>query len=464
MNFFKIVSLFFFLYLLCYASFLFFSVIKGAWKLYYDDKKRRIKNELKHEFYFPVSILVPCYNEEVTILDSIDSLLNLDYKLYEIIIVDDGSTDNTSKKIIEYFHLKKVNHPIRKVIDCKKEKAVYESNEYKVKLTLICKDNGGKGDALNMGINVSQYPYFLCIDADSLLQENSLERIVQPVLENDDVVAVGGLIRPSQGVEIEKGKVKNYHLPWNIITSTQAVEYARSFLASRIFLDSFNGNLIISGAFGLFRKDIVIAVNGYDTQTVGEDMELVVKIHTFCINNKIPYRMRYAADAVCWSQVPESIGDLFKQRRRWHTGLFQCMMKYKHMFLKPRFGGGIFFSYLYLSLYELFSPIVKIFGITATFLAYFNGLLDMQFMVRFLILYIIYGAFLTITAFEQRIYAEHLKMGAMELLKACVMCVLETVFFKPLLEIVRFIAIIRYKKNGIKWEKIKRSKHYGAIS
>lgn len=209
----KIVSAFFLIYLIFYASYLFLSVVSGAWKLYYQDKMRRVKNELKHDFYFPVSILVPCYNEEVTILDSIESLLELNYRLYEIIVVDDGSTDDTAQRVIEYFHMKKVVRPIRKVIPCQDINAIYESNDLNVKLTLICKKNGGKGDALNMGINASRYPYYLCIDADSLLQKDSLERIVQPILENDDVIAVGGLVRASQGVEIENGEVKNiiYH-------------------------------------------------------------------------------------------------------------------------------------------------------------------------------------------------------------------------------------------------------------
>ena len=218
-SFFDAVGVFFLIYLLLYATYLFLSILVGAWRLYHLDRMRRIKNELKHPFYFPVSILVPAYNEEVTILDSVLSLLTLDYKLYEIIVIDDGSADRTAQILIDYFHMKKVDRPIRHTIPCKMEKEIYESTETKIKLTLIRKENGGKGDSLNMGINASAYPYFLCIDADSMLQKDSLERIVQPVMEDDGVVAVGGLIRIAQCVEMEDGNVVNYRLPWNILVN-----------------------------------------------------------------------------------------------------------------------------------------------------------------------------------------------------------------------------------------------------
>ncbi len=277
-------GIFFLVYLLLYASYLFASVTVGAFRLYKLEKMAQIKNELKHEFYFPVSILVPAYNEEVTIIDSVESLLNLKYRLYEIIVIDDGSSDRTTELMVDHFQMKKVSRPIRRMVDCEMQEAVYECRVKNIRITLIRKKNGGKGDALNMGINASEYPYFLCMDADSMLQGDSIERIVQPIMEDDDVVAVGGLIRIAQCVSIENGEISGYHLPWNLLLSLQAMEYDRSFLASRILLDSFNGNLIISGAFGLFRKDVVAAAGGYDRQTLGEDMELVVKLHAFCRN------------------------------------------------------------------------------------------------------------------------------------------------------------------------------------
>lgn len=244
----------------------------------------------------------------------------------------------------------------------------------------------------------------------------------------------------------------------------QVVEYDRSFLASRILLDSFNGNLIISGAFGLFRKDIVVAVGGYDTSTLGEDMELVVKMHMFCINNQVPYRIRYEPSAVCWSQVPESLIDLSKQRRRWHLGLFQCMKKYKTMFMKSRFGFIGSISYLYYLFYELLSPLIELFGLIVTLVAYVVGLLDFSFMIKFFILYVVYGSILTITAFIQRIYTQNLKVRWVDFIKACIICLMESLFFRYFLVFVRLTAFIGYKKNKQKWGKLKRSEYKKSTS
>jgi len=193
-------GIFFLIYLLLYASYLFASVTVGGFRLYKLEKMAQIKNELKHEFYFPVSILVPAYNEEVTIIDSVESLLNLKYRLYEIIVIDDGSADRTTELMVDHFQMKKVSRPIRRMVDCEMQEAIYECRVKNIKITLIRKKNGGKGDALNMGINAAEYPYFLCMDADSMLQSDSIERIVQPIMEDDDVVAVGGLIRIAQCV------------------------------------------------------------------------------------------------------------------------------------------------------------------------------------------------------------------------------------------------------------------------
>lgn len=457
----KFVNWFFLFYLMIYATYLLLSVSVGAWDLYYANKMRRIKNEIKHDFYFPVSILVPAYNEEVTIVDSIESLLKLDYRLYEIIIVDDGSSDDTVKVLVEHFKMRMVHRPIRKRLMCEQEKAVYRAEGLKVPVTLISKHNGGKGDALNMGINASSYPYFLCIDADSMLQADSLEKIVQPVMEEDNVVAVGGLVRAAQSLKIKDGKRIGYRMPWNLVTSMQIMEYDRSFLASRILMDRFNGNMIISGAFGLFKKDIVIAAGGYDRETLGEDMELVVRLHVFCRNNKIPYSVRYEPDAVCWSQVPESLGDLRKQRRRWHLGLFQSLMKHRKVFMNPVYGWLGMVSYLYYLLYELLSPVFQVVGWAAMAVSAMMGILNWDFMIRFYLMYTMYNAVLTITIFFQRIYTLNLKMSVIDVVKAVIICVLENVFFRLFLEVVRATAFIGYGKRKKQWGSIKRVKQDG---
>lgn len=455
-EFLQYVAVFFIIYLVGYATYLFLSVALGAYRLYERDKRSKIRNELKHDYYFPVSVLVPAYNEEVTIVDSVSALLNLDYRLYEIIVIDDGSSDNTANLLIEHFHMRQVDRPIHRRVNCRNHKKIYEASINGISLTLISKENGGKGDALNMGINASKYPYFLCTDADSMLQSNSLERIVRPVLEDDSVVAVGGLVRISQCVTMHKGKVIKYRLPWNPLTCMQVMEYDRSFLASRILMDHFNGNLIVSGAFGLFRKDMVVAVGGYGTDTLGEDIDLIVKLHVFCRNNHIKYSIRYEPNAICWSQAPSSIKDLVQQRRRWHLGLFQSMVEYRQIFAKFRFGLVSFISYLYYLLYELLSPLIEVFGILVTVLAGCFGLLNIPFMISFFLLYAVYGSALTLTAFFQRIYTQGLKIHFVDALKAICMCFLEAVFFRYILAFVRVTAFIGYHRRKSQWGDIVR--------
>ena len=452
------VSFSFLVYLILYTTYLFVSVLMGAFKLYKEEQKTLIRSQIKHDYYVPISILVPAYNEEVTIIDSIQSLLELDYRLYEIIIINDGSTDQTVEKLLQAYDFHKVNRPVHRVLSCQKEKNIYETKVGHIDITLIDKINGGKGDSLNMGINASRFPYFLCIDADSFLQKDSLEKIALPVLEHDHVVAVGGLIRVAQCVEMKDGKVVGYHLPLHLITSMQVVEYDRSFLASRILMDQYNGNLIISGAFGLFKKDVVIASGGYDSHTLGEDMELVVKLHVFCRNYQQPYMICYEPNAVCWSQVPSTLKDLMKQRRRWYLGLFQVMIRYSHIFLNFRFGLVSFFSYMYYLLFELLSPVIEVFGLITIVVSAMFGLLNVPFMIRFLLLYVLYGIVLTITAFFQRIYTQHLKVGVFDIIKAIIMCIFEGAFLRYVLSFVRVSALIGYRQKKNTWGSMKRMK------
>lgn len=452
------VGIFFILYLILYASFLFVSVLIGSLELYHQRRMSRLKNQLNDDYYIPVSILVPAHNEEVTVVDTVRSLLNLDYPLYEIVIVDDGSSDETAKRLIQAFHMTEVSCPIRRQIKCQKERAVYEIKIGRVPVTLILKENGGKADALNMGINASRYPYFICMDADSVLQSDSLKEIVKPVLENDRVVASGGLVRISNSAKLKDGKVVKYKMPWNPIVGVQIMEYDRSFLAARLMLNRFNGNLIISGAFGLFQKKAVVNVGGYDSSTMGEDMELVVKLHVFCRLNKIPYSIQYTPNAICWSQAPSSLKDLMKQRRRWHLGLFQSMFKHRQMFLNPVFGMVGFVSYLYYLLYELLSPFIEVFGVITMVLAGILNLINIRFMVFFYLVYAVFGSLMTLTAFFARIYTQNITLSVKDVVKAVLMCIAEALFLRFVMAYVRIVAFVGYKKKGRSWGKIKREK------
>lgn len=454
----KIVGVFFIIYLIGYSSFLFLSVVVGSAQLYRQHRQTRLKNYLPNDYHIPVTIIVPAYNEEVTVVDTVRSLLALEYKAYEIIVVDDGSNDNTSQKLIETFGMRQVHRPIRKQIKCQAEEFVYETRKSKVPITLIKKKNGGKADALNMGINASNFPYFICMDADSVLQYDSLKKISQVILENKNVVAVGGLVRISNGVTLSEGRVVKYRLPRNVLACMQVLEYARSFLAARILFDKYNGSLIISGAFGLFKKDIVISVGGYNEETVGEDMELVVKLHEYCTVNNIQYVIRYATDAICWTQAPEKLKDLRKQRKRWHLGLFQSMHRHRKILFNPKFGAVSFVSYTYFLIYELLSPYIEIFGVFTMVLAFCVDLINVPFMILFFLIYAVFGGVLSLSAFFARMYTTGMKVTFLDAIKAGMLCLFEITFLRFILAWVRATAFVGYKNKKLQWGQIERKK------
>lgn len=444
-------EIFFVIYLLGYSTFLFISVVSGGNELFENIKKKELRNEIHHGYYVPISIIVPAYNEEITIIETINSLLNLDYKIYEIIVVNDGSSDKTLEMAIKNFDLQLVNRPIRKQLECEDSVSVYENiGPNKTSITLIDKVNGGKADAINMGINASRYPYFVCIDADSILQSDSLEKIAIPVLENQDVVAVGSMIRISNDSIFKNGKLVELRLPKKLIPALQVLEYERSFLASRIFLDKFNANLIISGAFGLFKKQAVINIGGYQVGSMGEDMELIVKLHSYYRSNKLPYKIKYAYEAVCWTQVPERLRDLLKQRKRWHIGLFQSLTQHKNLFTTG--------SYLYYLIYELLSPFIELGGLFVTLLAAVFGLLNVKYMIYFFLTYALFGSALTVISFLTRNFLSDTKVKFKDVLKAFILCVPENIVLRFIMAWTRMLALLFYRGKKTNWGSIKRVK------
>lgn len=455
-------NVFFKYYIFIYALVFFISTIFSILELNEDKRKTRYLNDLSiknEDNYVPISILVPAYNEEQTVLDCINSLVYLDYPEYEIIVIDDGSKDDTSNIVINEFNLKKVQRPIRRLIKCKKEECIYEEViKNNTKLTLVKKENGGKADALNMGINVSKYPLFVSLDADSILQRDSLSNIVIPFMEDDTTLAVGGNIKVANQVVLDKGQVIKVLPPKKLLVIFQTIEYYRVFLTTRVWFNSFNGNLIISGAFGLFKKSAAINVGGYDANTIGEDMELVVKLHSFYRKNQIPYNIKYSHKAICWSQVPETTKDLKGQRRRWHIGLMSSLFKHRYIFLNPKYGLVGVFSFLYFVVYELFSCLIDILGLVLIIVSYFTGLLNMEFLFVFLLVYIFYSIVISITSImlENYIFKHILSIRIM--LKLIVFSILESFGYRQLCSWYRVTGFIGYRKRKHQWSKISRKK------
>lgn len=448
-------EIFFVIYLLGYSSFLFISMVSGGNELFENMKKKKLRNEIHHDYYVPISIVVPAYNEEVTIMHTIHSLLDLKYKIYEIIIVNDGSKDDTLDTAIRHLDLHKVNRPVRKRLPCQNEIAIYEGiHGNNVPIVLVDKLNGGKADAINMGINVSKYPYFICMDADSVLQQDSLINIAAPVLENENVVAVGSMIRVSNDSSFENGKLVEFRLPKKLVPALQALEYERSFLSSRIFLDKFNANLIISGAFGMFKKEAVIAVGGYKIGSMGEDMELIVKLHSYYRANRLPYKIKYAYEAICWTQVPERFSDLIKQRKRWYIGLFQSLAQHNNLFTTG--------SYFYYLMYELFSPFIELAGLFVTVLAYKFGLLNWDAMILLFLTYAVFGSMLTVISFLTRNFLNDTQISGKDVFKSILLCIPENIVMRFILAWTRMASLLFYRGNRTKWGSITRVKtNYG---
>ncbi|MDO5568884.1 MAG: glycosyltransferase [bacterium] len=387
------INVFFFIYMFVYAIIFFLTTFFASLSLddFFVRKEHMSYTTLKNDDnYIPISVIVPAYNEELTIVDTVRSLLNLDYPKYEICVVNDGSTDKTKEILIETFNLKKITRPIRKQVPCKRLNSVYESVDG-VRIMLINKENGMKADALNMGINACNYPLFVCMDADSMLQKDALRRIVVPYIEHDNTVAVGGNIKLSNDVVIVDGDLKKYRLPKKMIVKFQLVEYLRVFLTSRVAFNKFNANLIISGAFGLYNKSAVIKVGGYSVDSIGEDMELVVKLHAYFHKNKQDYHISYIPDAVCWTQAPDKFKILKNQRKRWHRGLIQSLRVNRFMFFNPTYGTVGMISYPFFVLFEYITPWLEVLGIITIIVSYLIGIINTQFFILYLLAYMGYS-------------------------------------------------------------------------
>jgi len=330
-----------------------------------------------------ISIIAPAYQAEASIIESANSLLNLHYPNYEVIIVNDGSTDNTLQKLIQHFQLEKVDRFIPQRLQTKPIRGIYTSRNIP-KLVVIDKANGGKADALNVGINTSLKEYFCGIDADSLLEKDSLIKLASVVVEaKDEPIAVGGNIFPINGCSVDKGTLTKINIPRSHLARFQTIEYLRAFMAGRLGWAQLQSLLIISGAFGLFNKDRVVEVGGYLTSseryekdTVGEDMELVVRLNRHMREKKLPYSILYAFNANCWTEVPDTLPVLYKQRDRWQRGLIDILYFHRAMQVNPRYGRIGLVSMPYFFLFELLGPFLEIQGYIMVVIAFFLGLLD----------------------------------------------------------------------------------------
>ena len=352
-----------------------------------------------------ISIIAPAYNEEKTIVESANSLLNLVYPDYELIIVNDGSTDKTMNILIETFDLKRVDFNRDSKLNTKHVLGVY-INKSMPKLLVVDKINGGKADSLNCGINQSRKEYFCGIDADSVLEPEALLKLASRELDAGvETPALGGNVFPSNGCTIEKGSIINNSFPKNALARFQTIEYIRAFMAGRLGWAYSNCLLIISGAFGLFRKERVLDVGGYLTisgeyakDTVGEDMELVVRIGRMMREKGLKYKIDYVYNANCWTEVPEDLKSLRKQRYRWHRGLIDILTFHKKMMFNPAYGRAGLIAMPYFFIFEFIGTFIEVQGFLMVMLAIMLGLMNIQIATLLFVSTIMLGTFISLSS------------------------------------------------------------------
>lgn len=313
-----------------------------------------------------ISVIAPAYNEGKTIVDNIRSLLSLHYNDYEVIIINDGSSDDSLEKVIKAYSLEPVNYFYEEKLETKPIRGIYKSrNKAFAKLTLIDKENGGKADALNAGINISQKEYISAIDVDSILIEDALLIMAKPFLEESEhkIIASGGVIRIANSCKVEDGRITDIRLPKRLLPRIQVLEYTRAFLMGRMAWSKLNGLLLISGAFGMFNRDVVIKCGGYNVDLVGEDMELIVRMRRYMAEHKEKYRVIYIPDPLCWTEVPSTLKVLTRQRDRWTRGTMESLFKHFKLFFNPKYKTLGLLGHPYWFFLEWLAPIIEFIGI-----------------------------------------------------------------------------------------------------
>jgi cellulose synthase/poly-beta-1,6-N-acetylglucosamine synthase-like glycosyltransferase len=347
----------------------------------------------------PVTVIAPAFNEEATCVEATQALLDLRYPEFHVLFVNDGSTDGTLARMIDAFELQPASLAPTASLPTQEVRGVWRSARNRA-LWLIDKENGGKADAQNTGLNYCRTPLFGAIDADSLLEPEALTRIVRPFLEDRTTVAAGGIIRIVNGCRVEEGRVVDVRLPRNLLARFQVLEYLRAFLGGRMGWDALGASLIISGAFGIFRRSVAVDAGGYRRDTVGEDMELTVRLHEHCRRQGIPYRIAFVPDPVAWTECPETVRVLARQRDRWQRGLIESIWWHRRMLLNPRFGRIGLVAFPYFFFLEMLGPAIEGLGYLAFAVTLVAGRGSLPYIAAFLAVAVALGMALSLAAIE----------------------------------------------------------------
>ena len=397
-----------------------------------------------------ISLIVPAYNEAATIRESVRALLSLNYPDYEVVVVNDGSADGTVSAAIEAFELVRTTVGGEQPIATQAVRGIYRSLNHRG-LLLIDKENGGKADAINAGINAARHALVCVIDADSLLEEHALTRVVLPFIEDPGTIAAGGIVRIANGCRVEDGRVVRVGLPSSALASFQVAEYLRAFLAGRVAQSVMKGLLIVSGAFGVFRRDALLEVGGFRTDTIGEDMDVIVRLHRRYRDRGAPYRIVYRADPVCWTEAPETAGGLARQRNRWQRGTLQVLSANRAMLLNPRYGIVGLAAMPYYLVFEAIGPVIEVAGYGVTLAALALGLLDWRFAQLLFLVAVCYGALISLAAVALEEMSFRRYPSIFDLLRLAAFGLLENFGYRQLTTVWRLRGTIDFLRGRGGW-------------
>jgi cellulose synthase/poly-beta-1,6-N-acetylglucosamine synthase-like glycosyltransferase len=421
----------------------------------------RLASEL-HPLYSgfepPVSILVTAYNEEAIIATSVRSLLQLNYPEFEVVVINDGSKDDTLGVLAREFALRPFPEAYRGELPCKRVRGFYRSAIYP-NVRVVDKENGGgKADALNAGVNAARYPLFLAMDADSVLERDSLQRVAQPFVEDPTVIASGGTVRIVNGCSVKDGFLTAVGVPRNLLALFQIVEYLRAFLFARMGLSAMNAVLIVSGAFGLFKRDSVVEAGGYRTDTLGEDMELVVRLHRLHRLKGKPYRVAFVPHPICWTEAPESLSVLKKQRIRWQRGLAESLTLNSALMFHPRGGAPGWFAIPFMTVFEWWGPLIEVAGYVFITLALFSGMISIEPFLIFLALSFGFGIVLSLSALLLEEIFFHVYTRPKHLALLLFAAVAENFGYRQVISFWRLVGLLRWlTRREEKWGEMKRT-------
>lgn len=405
----------------------------------------------------PITLLVPAYNEEATIVESVRSLLALQYPNHEVIVVNDGSKDGTVQRLIEAFELEPAKRAYQRTVPCEDIRSLWVSRQHP-NLLVADKENGGKADALNAAINLSRMPLVCAIDADSVLEPDSLIRATKPFMDNaEPVVAVGGTIRVANGCKFRGGRVVEVRLPTSLIALFQSIEYLRAFLLARLAWSSLGVLTLISGAFGVFERRTVLAVGGYSLGTVGEDLELIIKIHRYMRDNGQDYAVQFVAEPVCWTEVPTSLGVLASQRSRWQRGALETFFKHKDMMWRARYGRIGIFGLGQMLVVDVLGPPIEVLGYLLVPLMWWLGVLSAEHFMAFFAVIFVFGVFLSVGALILEEAELHRVPRARDLFVLLLVAIVENFGYRQLNSVFRVYGTWQFLRGSTGWGEMKRA-------